>query len=83
MTTASSPASDASLYEALGVPRDASQADIRRAYRRRALQYHPDKNKAPDAAERFQRISTAKDVLSDAAQRRSYDHTLRMEGRFH
>ena len=70
-------------FEVLGVSRDVSAAELKRAYRRVAMRAHPDVNKAPDAAERFQRISTAKDVLSDAAQRRSYDHTLRMEGRFH
>ena len=74
MTTASSPASDASLYEALGVPRDASQADIRRAYRRRALQYHPDKNPDDaDAAQNFHRVSVAYHVLGDARSRARYD----------
>ena len=63
--------------------RDARRTFPRSLRAARSGRYHPDKNKAPDAAERFQRISTAKDVLSDAAQRRSYDHTLRMEGRFH
>lgn len=45
-------------------------------------QWHPDKNKAADAAERFQRIGAAKDVLSDAVARRTYDAELRMQGRY-
>jgi curved DNA-binding protein len=61
------------FYEALGVPRSASQDDIQRAYRKLARQYHPDVNKSPDAEERFKELSEAYDVLSDPETRRKYD----------
>jgi DnaJ-class molecular chaperone len=48
----------------LRVRRDATLTEIKRAYRKLALQYHPDRNKAPDAAERFREISEAYAVLS-------------------
>jgi curved DNA-binding protein len=60
-------------YEALGVPRDASNEDIRRAYRKLARQYHPDVNKAPDAEDRFKEISEAYEVLRDDEKRQRYD----------
>ena len=60
-------------YEALGVPRDASAEDIRRAYRKLARTYHPDVNQDPDAEERFKEISEAYDVLSDPEARARYD----------
>jgi curved DNA-binding protein len=60
-------------YEALGVPRDASDDDIRRAYRRLARQYHPDVNKEPGAEDRFKEISEAHDVLRDPEKRAQYD----------
>ena len=61
-------------YKVLGIDRSASQADIRKAYRRLAKQYHPDINKQdPKAQERFQEINEANEVLSDPEKRKRYD----------
>jgi molecular chaperone DnaJ len=60
-------------YEVLGVERDASSDDIKRAYRRLARQLHPDVNPGADAAERFKAVTHAYDVLSDPRQRQEYD----------
>lgn len=61
-------------YKVLGVDRTASQADIRKAYRKLAKQYHPDVNKNdPKAQERFQEINEANEVLSDPEKRKRYD----------
>src|SRR5919198_895605 len=60
-------------YEVLGVARSASDDDIKKAYRRLALQYHPDRNKAPEATEMFKEATEAYQVLSDAEKRNLYD----------
>ena len=61
-------------YKVLGVNRNATQSDIRKAYRRLAKQYHPDVNKdKPDAQERFQEINEANEVLGDPEKRKRYD----------
>lgn len=61
-------------YETLGVARDASQEDIKRAYRRLARQHHPDANQHdPEAEERFKEITQAYEVLSDPAKRQRFD----------
>lgn len=60
-------------YEVLGISREASADEIRNAYRRLARQYHPDVNKAPDAAERFKEINEAYQVLGDEQRRQNYD----------
>ena len=61
------------FYNVLGVQRDATAAQIKSAYRKLARQYHPDVNKAPDAAEKFREASEAYDVLSDPEKRQRYD----------
>lgn len=60
-------------YEVLGVPRTASKDQIKDAYRKLAMQYHPDRNKAADAEEKFKEISEAYAVLSDDEKRQQYD----------
>lgn len=70
------------LYQVLGVPDTAEAADIKKAYRRLAKQYHPDANpNNPSAAERFKEISEAHGVLSDAEKRKQYDQ-MRKYGAF-
>jgi molecular chaperone DnaJ len=62
------------LYKVLGVGRNASDAEIKKAYRKLARQYHPDTNQGDASAEeRFKEISAAHDVLSDADKRKAYD----------
>jgi curved DNA-binding protein len=62
------------FYQVLGVPRSASQDDIKKAYRRLAKQYHPDVNKGnKEAEDRFKEISEAYNVLSDSEQKKKYD----------
>jgi len=60
-------------YSILGVSRDATKDDIRRAHRRLARELHPDVNKAPDAAKRFAKVQEAYDTLSDDDKRKVYD----------
>ncbi len=60
-------------YDILGVPRGANDDEIKRAYRKLALQYHPDRNSEPDAPERFKEATEAYQILSDAEKRSLYD----------
>lgn len=60
-------------YKTLGVPKGASDDDIKKAYRKLALKYHPDKNKSASAEERFKEVAEAYEVLSDKKKRDVYD----------
>jgi molecular chaperone DnaJ len=60
-------------YDVLGVSKNASKDEIKDAYRKLAMQYHPDRNKSPDAEEKFKEISEAYAVLSDDEKRQQYD----------
>ncbi len=61
-------------YEVLGVKKDSSSQDIKKAYRKLAMKYHPDRNKGDkEAEEKFKKISEAYAVLSDAEKRKQYD----------
>jgi len=60
-------------YEVLGVARGADAAELKKAYRKLAMEYHPDRNPGPDAADRFKEINRAYEVLSDEQKRAIYD----------
>ncbi|CAD7015444.1 unnamed protein product [Ceratitis capitata] len=61
------------FYQVLNVSRDATDSEIKRAYKRLALQLHPDKNQAPGAAEAFKLLANAVSVLTDERRRKEYD----------
>ena len=60
-------------YDILGVSRNDSEEEIRKAFRRKAMEYHPDRNKNPDAEDKFKEINEAYQVLSDSGKRAQYD----------
>lgn len=60
-------------YKVLGIAKGASEEEIKKAYRRQALRFHPDKNKSPGAEDKFKEIAEAYDVLSDAKKKDIYD----------
>lgn len=70
---------DKDFYAVLGVSKDASEADLKKTYRKLARQYHPDSNPGDAAAEsKFKEISEAYSVLSDKEQRKEYDQVRAM-----
>ncbi|KAJ4921736.1 hypothetical protein JOQ06_016447 [Pogonophryne albipinna] len=60
-------------YDILGIKKGASEDDIKKAYRKQALRFHPDKNKSPNAEDKFKEIAEAYDVLSDPNKKDIYD----------
>ncbi|CAM5355019.1 Chaperone protein DnaJ OS=Streptomyces alboniger OX=132473 GN=dnaJ PE=3 SV=1 [Streptomyces alboniger] len=68
-------------YKVLGVPKDATEAEIKKAYRKLAREYHPDANKGNvKAEERFKEISEANDILGDPKKRKEYDEARALFG---
>jgi molecular chaperone DnaJ len=67
-------------YNILGVPRGASEEQIKKAYRKLAMDYHPDRNRSPEATEKFKEINEAYEVLSDSQKRAYYDRYGRVPG---
>ncbi len=65
-----------SYYEILGIRTNASQTEIKKAYQRLAMKYHPDRNKAKNASEKFKEIQKAFQTLSDPNERSKYDRKL-------
>src|SRR2546427_6394054 len=66
-------------YQVLGVPKNASAAEIKKTYRKLAQQHHPDRNRGnKDAEDRFKEISAAYDVLGDEEKRKQYDQVREM-----
>ena len=72
-------ASKLDYYDTLGISQDASQKEIKRAFRKLAFKYHPDRSKIPDAEEKFKEASEAYAILSDPEKRHKYD-ALGLEG---
>ncbi|XP_065124642.1 dnaJ homolog subfamily B member 9 [Paramisgurnus dabryanus] len=64
---------DKDYYEILGVPKEASDRQIKKAFHKLAMRYHPDKNKSPDAEAKFREIAEAYETLSDDKRRQEYD----------
>jgi DnaJ-class molecular chaperone len=61
------------FYEILGVSKDASENDIKKAYRKLSLQYHPDRNQESESEEKIRKINVAYETLRDKEKRRQYD----------
>src|SRR5438270_4205600 len=66
-------AAEKDYYEILGVSKTASAEEIKKAYRKLALEYHPDRNKTKEGEEKFKEVTKAFEVLSNEEKRKTYD----------
>src|SRR3989338_11049985 len=66
-------AEEKDFYKILGVSKSASADEIKKAYRKLALQYHPDRNKTKEADKKFKEVTAAYEVLSDSGKKQAYD----------
>jgi DnaJ family protein B protein 4 len=66
-------------YETLGIPNDANESEIKKAYRKLSLMYHPDRNQSEEAKEKIQQINHAYEILSDSQSKQRYDHELKYD----
>ena len=73
LTTLSSTAGQEDFYKLLGVRKNADNREIRKAFKKLALKYHPDKNSEDDAHEKFLKINRAYEILKDEETRKKYD----------
>ena len=64
-------------YAILGIDSNASNSAIKNAYRKKASEFHPDRNRSPEAPGQFRQVQEAYDLLSDAAKRNEYDENRR------
>ncbi len=64
-------------YDILGVSKNSSSEEIKKSYRKLSFQYHPDRNKSPDANQKMTDINNAYQILSDTNKRKSYDHQIK------
>lgn len=69
-----------SYYDILGIPKDANETDIKKAYRSLSLKYHPDRNQTEEAKVKIQQINEAYETLSDPAMRKGYDQKQQGDG---
>lgn len=60
-------------YEILGISKNANESEIKKAFRKKAMEFHPDRNKSPDAEEKFKEVNEAYEVLSDPNKKATYD----------
>ncbi len=67
-------------YDLLGIPRNATDEQIKKAFRKQAMDFHPDRNSSPEASERFKEVNEAYEVLSDSQKRAYYDRYGRTPG---
>jgi DnaJ homolog subfamily B member 4 len=70
------------FYDTLGVSRNASESEIKKAYRKMSLEFHPDKNSSPSASSKFQEINEAYETLGDVQKRKQYDMFGNSDGPF-